>query len=64
MNDDDIDNNKWNIFYIAISPKIKEEMQTQFDILLGYDDKTMFPEIDGYSKYHSANSEFKYDFFK
>ncbi|GEM_PF-552648 len=52
-----------NFFAIAISPELKSELQTQWRVLFGYDVLTLFPDIEGFGRYHSSRSEFEWDFF-
>jgi hypothetical protein len=47
---------------IAISPELKWEMVEFWDSLFGYNIATMFPEIDGFSKYHGVESLYELNF--
>jgi FRG domain len=44
---------------IAISPELKSEMVEYWGSLLGYNIATLFPEIDGFSRYHGAESDYE-----
>lgn len=52
-----------NFFAIAISPELKAELQSQWRVIFGYDVLTLFPDIEGFGRYHSSKSEFEYDYF-
>ncbi len=52
-----------HFFAIAISPELKAEMLSHWRIIFGYDVFTLFPDIEGFGRYHSHKSEFEHDFF-
>lgn len=60
---DSSDINSNGFILICITPELKKDMLYQWEVLFGYDKKSLFPGTEGFSKYHSSNSEFKWDFF-
>ncbi len=60
----------WDFQYglvpIAITPELKEDMNSMesdyWNGLFGYSVATLFPEIDGFSKYHSFEQDYDSDF--
>lgn len=52
---------------IAISPRFKEDMEwggrSNWRELFGYDARSLFPDLEGFSSYHGAQQEFEGEFF-
>jgi hypothetical protein len=52
-----------NFVAFAIHPALKEDMKGKWRSLFGYDVSTLFPDIEGFGKYHSARELFEWDYF-
>lgn len=50
---------------IAIPPSLKAAMEddSHWRELFGYDARSLFPNLEGFSSYHGAQQEFESDFF-
>jgi len=53
-----------DFFAIAVSPQLKKSMKLKWGLFFGYNGKCLFPELEGFSNYHSATSEISWDFYR
>ena len=52
-----------DLFAIAISPRMKQEMSTQWGLVFGFSTDSMFPDIAGFGQHHGPGSSFEWNFF-
>lgn len=53
-----------DLICIGILPELKEDMKTLWSSFFGYSIKNLFPDIEGFSRHHSWNKDFAWDFFR
>jgi hypothetical protein len=50
---------------VDVSPRLKSDVRSMHHLfrLFGYDDKTMYPDVEGFSRHNSAKKPFDRDIF-